>query len=230
MARWLQQTVQGMLNPETADPTIPVIEAEFSKSGDPRYFWTETAITVDGEIALTWYDIGEPMLIHTNPGEGGRQYGVCTLLVPSARRASDDRRRPGRRQAGGDRARRPALQHLLPRLLGKLDRKEMSLARDLAEFLAPLGYDDLPPRATDYAAMIIASTFASAAYGTAIRSAQIIRELGARAAAVAPTPRCGSTPAPTAGRRGGAGQRACSAMPPPPTTATCATSSMPARR
>jgi hypothetical protein len=84
MARWLQQTVQGMLNPETADISIPVHEAEFVKSGDPRYFWTETAITVDGAIALTRYDIVEPLLIHTNPGEGGRQYGVCTLLVPSA--------------------------------------------------------------------------------------------------------------------------------------------------
>src|SRR3546814_2550906 len=41
MARWLQETVQGMLNPELADTSIPVVEAEFSKSGDPRYFWTE---------------------------------------------------------------------------------------------------------------------------------------------------------------------------------------------
>ena len=41
MARWLQSTVQGMLSDETADPDIPVIDAEFSKSGDPRYFWTE---------------------------------------------------------------------------------------------------------------------------------------------------------------------------------------------
>ena len=84
MARWLQQTVQGMLNPETANISIPVDDAEFAKSGDPRYFWTETAITNDGAVALTWYDIGEPLLIHTNPGEGGRQYGVCTLLVPSS--------------------------------------------------------------------------------------------------------------------------------------------------
>ena len=83
MARWLQQTVQGMLNPETADQSIPVQEAEFAKSGDPRYFWTERALTADGEVSLTWYEIGEPLLIHTNPGEGGRQYGVCTLLVPS---------------------------------------------------------------------------------------------------------------------------------------------------
>src|ERR1700755_3533530 len=41
MARWLQSTVQGMLNAETADQSLPVIDAEFSKSGDPRYFWTE---------------------------------------------------------------------------------------------------------------------------------------------------------------------------------------------
>ena len=83
MARWLQQTVQGMLNPETADASIPVRDAVFNKSGDPHYFWTETAVTDDGEVSLSWYDIGEPLLIHTNPGEGGRKYGVCTLLVPS---------------------------------------------------------------------------------------------------------------------------------------------------
>ena len=83
MTRWLQSTVQGMLNAELADQSIPVIDSEFSKSGDVRDFWTETAITDDGEIGLTWYEIGEPLLIHTNPGEGGRQYGVCTLLIPS---------------------------------------------------------------------------------------------------------------------------------------------------
>jgi 2-methylcitrate dehydratase PrpD len=53
----------------------------------------------------------------------------------------------------------------------------MTLARDLAAFLAPLGYDDLPPRATDYAAMLIASTFASAACGKEIVSTRIVREL-----------------------------------------------------
>ncbi len=84
MARWLQSTVQGMLNSETADPTIPVIEAEFTRSGDPRYFWTERVASRDEEIALTWHDIGDPLLIHTQPNtEPGRRYGVCTLLVPA---------------------------------------------------------------------------------------------------------------------------------------------------
>ena len=41
MARWLQTTVQGMLNAELLDTAIPVTDAEFSKTGDPRYFWTE---------------------------------------------------------------------------------------------------------------------------------------------------------------------------------------------
>src|SRR5260370_18829752 len=83
MARWLQGTVQGMLNPETADPAISVVDAAFSKEGDPRYFWTERIDTAREDITLTWYDIGDPLLIHTNPGEGGRKYGAATLLLPA---------------------------------------------------------------------------------------------------------------------------------------------------
>src|SRR5437016_15379 len=41
MARWLQTTVQGMLDAELSDTTIPCAEATFSKAGDPRCFWTE---------------------------------------------------------------------------------------------------------------------------------------------------------------------------------------------
>ena len=84
MARWLQSTVQGMLNAETADVAIPVLDAQFTKSGDPRYFWTERVISRDEEISLTWYEIGDPLLIHTQPNAvPGRPYGVCTVLVPA---------------------------------------------------------------------------------------------------------------------------------------------------
>lgn len=85
MARWLQSTVQGMLNPELKDLAIPVIDAEFSKSGDPRYFWTERVVSIDEEVLLTWHDIGDPLLIHTQPNAqpNPRPYGVCTVLVPA---------------------------------------------------------------------------------------------------------------------------------------------------
>ena len=84
MARWLQATVQGMLSAETADPAIPVIDAEFTKFGNPAYFWTERIETLNEEISLTWHEIGDPLLIHTQPNaEPGRPYGVCTVLMPA---------------------------------------------------------------------------------------------------------------------------------------------------
>ena len=84
MTRWLQATVQGMLNAELADRSIPVIDADFSRSGDVRDFWTESLVSHDEEIELTWYDVGEPLLIHTQPNAvPGRPYGVCTILIPA---------------------------------------------------------------------------------------------------------------------------------------------------
>ena len=84
MARWLQETVQGMLNAELADLSIPVRDAQFSKSGDARDFWTEELAADDEHISLTWYNIGEPLLIHTQPGPPpARKYGVCTVLIPA---------------------------------------------------------------------------------------------------------------------------------------------------
>ena len=53
----------------------------------------------------------------------------------------------------------------------------MTVARKLAEFLTGVSVADLPAQAMDHAAMVIASTFASAAFGTTIESAQIVRDL-----------------------------------------------------
>jgi hypothetical protein len=84
MARWLQSTVQGMLNAELADPAIPVTDARFTKSGDMRDFWTERVESRTEELILTWHQIGEPLLIHTQPNAApDRPYGVCTVLVPA---------------------------------------------------------------------------------------------------------------------------------------------------
>ena len=84
MARWLQSTVQGMLNAELADTTIPVLDARFTRSGDMRTSWTEQVAARGEEIALTWHEIGDPLLIHTQPNATpGRPYGVCTVLVPA---------------------------------------------------------------------------------------------------------------------------------------------------
>jgi hypothetical protein len=98
MARWLQDTVQGMLNAELADKSIPVTDAEFRKSGDPRYFWTEHVETMSESIALTWHDLGDPLMIHSAPNQlPGRRYGVNTVLIPAlgARLTVNDRQAQG---------------------------------------------------------------------------------------------------------------------------------------
>ena len=53
----------------------------------------------------------------------------------------------------------------------------MTVARTLADFLTQMSYADLPPQTTEYAAMLIASTVASAACGSGLTSASIIRDL-----------------------------------------------------
>src|ERR1700730_8678796 len=53
----------------------------------------------------------------------------------------------------------------------------MTVARDLAEFLTRTSSADLPPQAVEHAAMLIASTLASAAMGAGLESSAIIRDL-----------------------------------------------------
>jgi hypothetical protein len=59
MARRLQWAVPGMPNAETASAAIPVLEVQFAKLGDPRYFWTQRVVTRDEEIILTSHKRGQ---------------------------------------------------------------------------------------------------------------------------------------------------------------------------
>jgi hypothetical protein len=84
MARWLQSTVIGAIYPALLDPAVPVTEARFLREGDARDFWTERVDAGDEQIALTWYQFGEPFLVHTQPNSvPGRPYGMCTVLIPA---------------------------------------------------------------------------------------------------------------------------------------------------
>src|SRR5688500_9080995 len=85
-----------------------------------------------------------------------------------------------RRLCTGRRGHDHAVAHMTmgPPLPGA-ERKDvaMTVARSLAEFLTQVSYADLPQQTVDHAAMLIASTIASAALGSRITSATIIRTL-----------------------------------------------------
>src|SRR5579862_1655561 len=53
----------------------------------------------------------------------------------------------------------------------------MSVARDLANFFTRITPGDLPAQALDHAAMLVASTLASAAMGSGLESAKIVRDM-----------------------------------------------------
>ncbi len=86
LVRWLQEGIQGSMTPDYRDTGIPVIGAEFEKSGDARSFWTETVESDEDIIDLTWYDFGEPFMVSLEPGSvPDRSYGVYSCLVPARR-------------------------------------------------------------------------------------------------------------------------------------------------
>ena len=83
MARFLQRTIESLLYPAFADTKIPVLDAQFSRSGDPRSTTSETVISVTDHIALTWYDCLEPFVLTMAPGMGNRPIGVFSTFFPA---------------------------------------------------------------------------------------------------------------------------------------------------
>src|SRR5438046_1344848 len=70
-----------------------------------------------------------------------------------------------------------AWQHAATNSTMAIKEEAMSAARDLANFLAGVAAADLPAQALDHAAMLVASTIASAAMGSGLESSRIIKDM-----------------------------------------------------
>lgn len=85
VARWLQAMIETLLFPAFSDETLPVLEAEFHRGGDPRAAVTETVASATDRIVLTWYDCMEPFVLTMAPGMGNRPLGVFSTFFPARR-------------------------------------------------------------------------------------------------------------------------------------------------
>ena len=83
MTRWLQGEIESMLFEEFADESIPVIEAEFTKTGAGRSFWTEKVESDEEIVLLTWYDFVEPFMLVVPAGSPSRAHGVYSCFIPA---------------------------------------------------------------------------------------------------------------------------------------------------
>ena len=82
LVRWFQGEIETTTS--FSDQNIPVIEAVFSRHGDVRSFSTEKAVSGDEEISMTWYDLGEPFVMHMEAGSlPGRPHSVYTVMIPA---------------------------------------------------------------------------------------------------------------------------------------------------
>ena len=100
LVSWLQATVQGMLNPETASERIAVLEAAFSRQGDLRGSWTQKVHAGTDEFVLTWSNLIAPLLMaHDRPEQLPRQEIRCQRRHDSGLGAEltlNGRKAPGR--------------------------------------------------------------------------------------------------------------------------------------
>ena len=84
LTRYLQDEIESMLFPEFANTSLPVIGAEFSKSGDPANFWTETVAAAGESVVLSWYDFLTPFMLNVPAGSvEGRPHGVYSCFIPA---------------------------------------------------------------------------------------------------------------------------------------------------
>lgn len=83
VARWLQREIEKLLYPAFADVSLPVLQAQFARSGDPHSTAVETVIAGAERVVLTWYDCIAPFVLTMAPGMGNRPIGVFSTFFPA---------------------------------------------------------------------------------------------------------------------------------------------------
>ena len=83
VARWLQKSIETLLFPAFADTSIPVISARFERQGGPWSSATESVLSVDARVTMSWYDCIEPFVLNAPPGFNDRPIGVFSTFFPA---------------------------------------------------------------------------------------------------------------------------------------------------
>jgi len=83
VTRWLQSTIESVLQSPFSDTSAPATAARFDRSGDPRSAATEQVVAADAVILLTWYDFLEGFVLNAPPGFNNRPLGVFSTFFPA---------------------------------------------------------------------------------------------------------------------------------------------------
>ncbi len=83
VARYLQRTIEPLLYKEFGDASLPVIDAEFRRTGNSLSTVEERIVSSDEEIIVSWWDLMAPFVLTMPPGAMSRPLGVYSTFIPA---------------------------------------------------------------------------------------------------------------------------------------------------
>jgi hypothetical protein len=83
VTRYLQRTIEILLHKPFADASLPIVDAQFQRSGNSLSTVEERVIASDDEIILSWWDLMAPFVLTMPPGAMNRPLGVYSTFIPA---------------------------------------------------------------------------------------------------------------------------------------------------
>ena len=83
VARFLQRTIEALLYKEFAAESLPVIDAEFERTGNSLSTVEERVLSGEDEIILSYWDLMPPFVLTMPPGAMNRPLGVYSTFLPA---------------------------------------------------------------------------------------------------------------------------------------------------
>jgi hypothetical protein len=83
VARYLQHAIEVLLHKPFADESLPIVDAEFTRTGNSLATVEERITTDDDAIVLSWWDLMKPFILTMPPGAMQRPLGVYSTFIPA---------------------------------------------------------------------------------------------------------------------------------------------------
>ena len=83
LARFLQRTIECLLHKPFADESLPVLDAQFERTGNSLSTVEERVASDDGELVLSFWDLMAPFVLTMPPGAMNRPLGVYSTFLPA---------------------------------------------------------------------------------------------------------------------------------------------------
>ena len=83
VVRFLQRHIESLLHKPFAAESLPIVDAEFTRTGNALSTVEERIVSTDDEIILSWWDLMKPFILTMPPGAMNRPLGVYSTFVPA---------------------------------------------------------------------------------------------------------------------------------------------------